>query len=169
VDMGFRPFQTYVLVVVAAQLVGLALPPEPLLVTLIPSGAENICIRLIIGHEQVADNATLAFGRQAISADESEIALFSKALSTVTPDLNQNPHTSLAALKRIRVGMGQGNSIQDLHLSLFGFKFGQMIRAGTINTRAFAARWIRSNIGGVADRGVVIDDGIQPAPGTATV
>jgi hypothetical protein len=141
--MGFRPFQTYVLV-------ASAVPSGPLLPII---GPENICIRLIIGHEQVADNATLAFVRQAISADESDVDLFRKALSTVTPGLNQNPHASLSILKGIRVGTGQGNSMQDLQLSLFGFKFGQMIRGETINTRAFAARWIRSNIGGV-DKGV---------------
>jgi hypothetical protein len=162
VDMGFRPLQTFALVPWwAAALLRTANPAPGV-------AAEYVCERLIIGHEQVADNDPNANDKAAKTADDSEIALFEKALSTVTPDLKQNPQTSLSILKGIRVGSGQGNSIQDLHLSLFGFKFGQMIRAGTINTRSFAAKWIRSNIGGV-DREGVIDDGVQPAPGTAAV
>lgn len=52
--------------------------------------------------------------------------------------------------------------MQDLQLSLFGFKLGKMIRAGTINNRAYAARWIRSNIGGVNDSAPVGDVGDRP-------
>jgi len=163
VDMGFRPSQTYALLPGWARaLVFLGTSGE-----LQAYAPEYICISLIIGHEQVADNAPNAFKEQAKSATKYEVGLFENALSTVTTDLNQNPNASLSALKGIRVGSGQGNSIQDLHLSCFGYKFGRMIRQGTLNDRAFAARWIRSNIGGIKDRGGVIDDGEQPATDTA--
>ena len=156
VDMGFRPLQTFALVPWwVSALMRIANPDSTV-------DAEDVCERLIIGHEQVPDNAPDALKKQAKSAEDSEIARFEQALSTVTRDLNQNPHASLSALRGIRVGTGQGNSMQDLQLSLFGFKLGKMIRAGTINNRSYAARWIRSNIGGVNDSAPVGDVGDRP-------
>jgi hypothetical protein len=163
VDMGFRPSQTFA-----------ALPWWARAFVFIgTSGAaqaaapEDICIRLIIGHEQVADNATNAFQEQATSATETEVGFFEGAIDTVTSALNQDTSSASLAMKDIRVGQGQGNSRQDLLLSCFGYKFGKMIRSGTIDKRAYAARWVRSNIGGVRDRDGIFNDGVQPPSGTA--
>jgi hypothetical protein len=142
VDMGFRPQRTFsVMPKVVQDLVNGDSTP-----TAFPKD-EIICVRLIVGHEQVADNATLAFLRQAESPTNKEILQFFTALQTVNENPNQTISISAGALIGIRIGSGQGNSFQDLHLSLFGFKFGTMIRQARITTRTAAALWIRTNIG----------------------
>jgi hypothetical protein len=151
VDMGFRPMQTFTII---PKFVRDQIPPPPP-----PFAADEvICVRLIIGHEQVADDATGAFIRQALSPSNAEIVIFFTALGIVTAARNQTVAVSRAALSGIRIGTGQGNSIQDLHLSLFGFKFGQMIRSGTISNRGDAAMWIRTNIG------TLLPNPIPPGP-----
>jgi hypothetical protein len=152
VDMGFRPLRTFALLPSVVQ--DLRAPVPPLGVE------ETFCVRLIIGHEQVADDATLAFLRQARSPTTGEIEIFGNALAAVTSARNQAVGVSRAALSGIRIGTGQGNSIQDLHLSLFGFKFGKMIRSGTISNRADAAMWIRTNVG------TFLPNPIPPGPPT---
>jgi hypothetical protein len=99
-------------------------------------------------YEQVADNAPNAFQEQAKSPTSEEIFKFESALKTVTPDLSQNMDSSRLGLQGIRVGQGQGNSFQDLHLSLFGYRFGEMIRQKKISDRVAAAKWVRTNLGG---------------------
>ena len=163
VDMGFRPSRTFAaLPWWARALVFLGTAGEAQ-----AAAPEDICERLIIGHEQVADNAPNAFREQAESATEEEVGLFEIAIDKVTSALNQDTSDASLAMKDIRVGKGQGNSTQDLLLSCFGYKFGKMIRSGTLDKRAYAARWIRSNIGGQKDRDGIINDGVQPASDTA--
>jgi hypothetical protein len=152
VDMGFRPFLTFSIVPkIVRDLVndGTPFPKD-----------ETICVRLIIGHEQVGDDATLAFIQQAASPINSEISRFFDALITVTASPNQDIDRSRVALLGIRIGTGQGNSFQDLHLSLFGFKFGTMIRKKQITTRSDAALWIRTNIG------TLLPNPVPPGPPT---
>jgi hypothetical protein len=154
VDMGFRPLQTLAILpkFVRDQIddgTPTAFPKE-----------EIICVRLIIGHEQVADDATNANIRAALSPTNDEILQFFSALGMVTASPNQDINRSRAGLSGIRIGTGQGNSMQDLHLSLFGFKFGKMIRQGTIATRNDAALWIRTNIG------TLLPNPIPPGPPT---
>jgi hypothetical protein len=153
VDMGFRPLQTFAILPVlvraeiVARLPGLA-------------HEEIVCVDLIIGHEQVADNAAQAQVRQALSPTAGEIRRFFAAVPVVTESPNQGTEQSRSALSGIRIGTGQGNSFQDLHLSLFGFKFGTMIRLGTITTRKDAALWIRTNIG------TLLPNPLPPGPPT---
>jgi hypothetical protein len=157
VDMGFRPQRTLSNVPqVFRDQIDWGTP------TAFPKD-EIICVRLIIGHEQVADDAPFVDYLQADSPMNDEIRWFFNALMLVTASPNQNINRSRIALFMIRTGTGQGNSVQDLHLSLFGFKFGKMIREGTITTRSDAALWIRTNIGTYLQ---TVDDPI-PGPPTA--
>ena len=51
-------------------------------------------------------------------------------------------------LKRISINpAGRGNSIQDLRLSLVGWKLGQLIGSGAFADGAAVAAWIRRNLG----------------------
>jgi hypothetical protein len=150
VDMGFRPMQTFGALPWWARAVS-RLFPRSIFVSDSWNQqftADDISIRAIIGHEQVADDAPNANHEAVNSATEHEVTLFQNALGTVTSALNQDPNTTRTALNGIRIGSGRGNSMQDLLLSCFGYRFGQMIRSGTINDRPYAAKWIRSNIGG---------------------
>jgi hypothetical protein len=51
-----------------------------------------------------------------------------------------------ANLVNVNVGTGSGNSRQDLLLSLFGFKFGTMIRKGELTAIADGGNWVRVNL-----------------------
>ena len=169
VDMGFRPMNTFNALPWWARALAGSMPRSPFVSDswnqILTS--EDVCMRAIIGHEQVADSALNANEEAVKSATEYEVNLFQNALVTVTSSLNQDPTSTRTALLGIRIGSGQGNSMQDLLLSCFGYEFGKMIRSGTVDKRAYAARWIRSNIGGMKDRDGIFNDGVQPPSGTA--
>ena len=78
VDMGFRPSFTYS--IVPQKVRDFVDGGKP---TAFPKD-EIVCVRLIIGHEQVPDDATGAFIRQALSPTNEEIRQFFDALVTVT-------------------------------------------------------------------------------------
>ena len=50
-------------------------------------------------------------------------------------------------LRAIAVGNGEGNSMQDLRLSLVGWRLGQLIGCGAFNRRQDVAAWIRRTLG----------------------
>lgn len=139
VDFGYRP--SYVKIIV---------PNMSLPVSAVVPGDESFCIGLIVGHEQVPDDANFAFVRQALSASAEDIEKFYHGVlnvprTTVLVDLNLR--RSHANLMGIKIGTGRGNSIQDLLLSLYGYGFGRIIRNAGITTRNEAARWIRAYLG----------------------
>ena len=143
VDMGFRPEQTYAILPYEFRLAVASIwRPGPL------SPQEIACITLIIGHEKVPDDGWHATLRTAVSATADEVAAFHIALATISPSPSWTLRGSRAALLGIRVGTGVGNSFEDLHLSLYGYKVGRMIRQGAITNRKTTGQWIRTTIGG---------------------
>ena len=50
-------------------------------------------------------------------------------------------------LRAIAVANGEGNSVQDLRLSLVGWRFGQLIGCGAFDRRQDVAAWIRRTLG----------------------
>ena len=117
---------------------------------------------LIIGHEQVADTSWKANFFAALSPMGGEVGIFFTALKTVSPNPDWAVDKSRTALMGIRIGTGVGNSIQDLHLSLYGYKLGQLIRHGEMTSRDDAALWIRTDLGGS------LSDQMSPQSDTAT-
>jgi hypothetical protein len=106
-------------------------------------GDADAPLRLIIGHEKVADppdinrtsprtllTALRRFREQYQSATEDDIAQF------------RDGHLDL-----IRVGDGLGNSMEDLRLSHKGWLFGRSITEGRFKSREEVAGWIRTEIG----------------------
>ena len=148
-DMGFRPEKTYALILRH----GAGTRYGDNIIKITPGGHAGLtiqayfCVRIIIGHEQVGDNAPDAAKRQFLSPTREEVSKFATALPIVTDQKNQDLARSRAPLQGIRIGKELGNSFQDLHLSLFGFKFGLMIKQGTMADRYHAADWIRTNLG----------------------
>jgi hypothetical protein len=154
VDMGFRPTKTgnYV------RTVGLPEGGYGHQEFAHPAGTiwfswdEQVCVRLIIGHEQVADtddpdNQWYSNIKAMFTADNDEVTAFFAALNRVALG-NADLAATKAALAPIKVGTGKGNSIMDLHLSLYGYQLGRFIRHGRMVTRRAAATWLRWNIGG---------------------
>ena len=158
VDMGFDPLKTYQYVStrikwanpLAWSLSG-GIPPT------IPV-AERICAMLIVGHEQSADNVSysntsyfdgwFSSFRQATSASSEQIDTFLNAVRVLPNDPVIDVRKSQGLLPHMQINVGgEGNSMQDLLLSLFGFKFGSRIRLGNLATLSDAGKWIRTNIG----------------------
>jgi hypothetical protein len=163
VDMGFRPVKTsnYLrelgLNPTRGHLGkgGYTMPPPSRLDRLVPF-EERLCVSLIIRHEQVSDapdwiKTYVQFVPNTYSAitepNEDEVIAFFRALDLV-PLGAANLAITRAALAPIKIGTGYGNSLQDLHLSLYGYQLGRFIRSGLIASRNRAATWIRWNIGG---------------------
>lgn len=148
VDMGFRPSKT------TGYLQSLSVgQPQSFAASLFGAvrlpWEEEACIRLIIGHEQIPDTAPQWIGnaRALGSPNDAEIATFLGPLNRVSLSIG-NLEVTKSALNGIRINNGQGNSFQDLHLSLYGYQLGRFIRKGQIITRPAAAAWVRGNIGG---------------------
>lgn len=153
VDMGYRPSKT----AAYARWYGFDEPDrlKSLPGTVYFPWEEEICVRLIIGHEQTEDSYDMwqvwHWGgklKVPFSASSDEVSIFMGALNRVPATSSLNVSTSRAALSGIQIGTGDGNSIQDLHLSLYGYAFGRYIKHSRITTRAAAADWLRTNLGG---------------------
>lgn len=55
--------------------------------------------------------------------------------------------TARGPLRSIAVSLGEGNSVQDLRLTLVGWRLGRLIAQGAFRNRAAVARWIRRALG----------------------
>jgi hypothetical protein len=168
VDMGYRPIKTYLYVKQRTdRLEDIFMDPEERRwVFLKPpppdpdkpirpgwwSPDELECVSLIIAHEQVADSGvygaepsfwckvkTALYGA---SPQESEI--FRQAFDSLAPQFEIGK--ARGKLSSITIGTGSGDSLQDLLLSLFGFKFGAMIRKSEITSIADGGNWVRLNL-----------------------
>jgi hypothetical protein len=143
VDMGFRPGRTYLVIPSVMRKLILDSTSSPFLPV-----EERVCIALIIGHEQVADTHWKANYFATNTATRDDILKFLTAVNTVSRNPDWNVDKSHTALIGISIGKGVGNSIQDLHLSVYGYKLGKLIRSGDMTSRDDAALWIRTDIGG---------------------
>lgn len=161
VDMGFRPHKLYQFV--SSVVDPPTVPkdrdrsaPDPGL-PIRPgwwSRDEKICVQLIIAHERVADSGV--YGQEpsfrnklsTIFTDvtETDEDIFRKAFDGLGAGPQHDTDKALGNLSAIKVGNGSGNSRQDLLLSLFGFKFGTMIRKGDLTKIAEGGNWVRVNL-----------------------
>ena len=126
---------------------------------LIDSGAESVV--LISPHAPLEVDSFVAYEGPEVCGDFSnfhapdtyfsatvdEVTKFFKALNSVGRSPDWNVTASRSALIGIRIGTGVGNSFQDLHLSLYGFKLGILIRKTEITSRSEAAQWLRTDLG----------------------
>jgi hypothetical protein len=163
VDMGFQPSKLYNFVaahVLTAPFGGpFGTPPTPADpdAPVRPNWwtfGELECLQLIIGHEQVADSGVYGQEPSFWSKVSTLLANVTQAdqdnFRTAFVGLGAGPQhdtdQAAANLVNVNVGTGSGNSRQDLLLSLFGFKFGTMIRKGELTAIADGGNWIRVNL-----------------------
>jgi hypothetical protein len=115
----------------------------------------GLAMSCLIGHEQL-DNTFKGIS-ECLAVSWQSLQKFQKAidadllgdrnlrecyLRAIVPELADNTTASKPGDPR------EGDSIQDLRLSLKGWVFGQAIRDGSISTLEEAQVWLRRNIGG---------------------
>jgi len=130
-------------------------PMRTLLAAPFSMSSEEVALRLIVGHEKAPDpkNAAdpytkwQAFKKQFHLASESELTTFLQAGASLGDSAQIDMKNAEKHLKRIEIHPEyEGNSINDLKLSLAGWELGRLIRAGKLRTPADAAKWLRTNI-----------------------
>jgi len=104
-------------------------------------------LRLAVGHEIVADGSPEAIMKQIFAGNQEARDLFSSA---VTADAAGDYDKRDSLLQQIYdlggSGKRQGNSLEDLRLTVRGWRFGQMLASGDFKTREEAAAWLKENI-----------------------
>ena len=163
-DMGFQPGKLYNFVTAHVFTVspdGLPIPAASVLpdsdTPMRPNWwtfGEAQCVQLMIAHEQVPDSGL--YGQEPTFWNKVCTALtnvtqadqdnFRTAFVGLGAGPQHNTDQAAANLVNVNVGTGSGNSRQDLLLSLFGFKFGTMIRKGELTAIADGGNWIRVNL-----------------------
>jgi hypothetical protein len=166
VDMGYRPSKTYLYVIYKADALrdilwwGWLKPPPPKLPQPFRPGwwtpDELQCVELMIAHEKVADSGV--YGAEPSWWSMIDTATIAAQVSWQESDIFRHGFDGLGTgpqfdvrkaqgtLSPINIGSGSGNSRQDLLLSLFGFKFGTMIRNSEITSIADGGNWVRLNL-----------------------
>jgi len=170
VDMGYRPHKTYLYVKhyvdmmpgdpweKAAEAISESrLDPNWTSQPMRPnwwSPDELECVSLIISHEQVTDSGE--YGAEPslwckiktalYSASPQESDAFRRAFDILGDGPQFDTGKARGTLSAINIGSGSGNSMQDLLLSLFGFKFGTMIRKSETTSIADGGNWVRINL-----------------------
>ena len=139
------------------------MPPPPLS----EGDFDNFALRLIVGHELVADDSPLARLFAIPAADARQVETFRSAERALgsgeTVDVRSCDHV----LRQIPINTAQsGNSYADLLLSCVGWHFGRRIRNAIITTPAAAGQFVRRNL---VDRpGVPVPDIPAAQPNVAS-
>lgn len=94
-----------------------------------------------------------AYRTQFSATTEDDLAAWRQALTQVSGRIPTKPvdrrilESAHSPLRRIKVAYGEGNSDQDLRLTLVGWCLGQLISAGAFPDRNALARWLRQSLG----------------------
>jgi len=117
---------------------------------LTPDSGEAVALRLMVGHELVDDRARWAPVAQYQAADEHHIQLFQEAVLADTAGDTVRRDELLMQITGLEYGTGdpyrQGNSTEDMLLTLKGWRFGHAIANGSISTGHEAAVWLRYHL-----------------------
>ena len=97
-----------------------------------------------------AVNSFVTYRAQFHATTEDDIAAWQEALRVSGKGRAfdwQALEGASSPLRAIAVANGEGNSVQDLRLSLVGWRLGQLIGCGAFNRRQDVAAWIRRTLG----------------------
>ena len=120
---------------------------------------DYVALGLVIGHEKLSDarNGRGAFDtittavQQYLSVYNGDIVDFLTAINADERGDKQGRDALLEEILNIRTEREQenrvGNSLEDLRLSLKGWRFGKWVQANRSVSHRSAALWLRSNIG----------------------
>jgi len=114
------------------------------------SDPNKFLIRLAVGHEIVGDQgAPLSWVNQLRAATPEALSLFQQAIEAdIAGDygLRDEYLTQILTLNSESLENRVGNSLEDLRLTVRGWRFGQMIANGLLTSREEAAQWLNENI-----------------------
>jgi hypothetical protein len=90
-----------------------------------------------------------AFRAQFQACTDEDVAAWNRAITALGTADTLNLGAAEPELARVAINFAQkGNSIQDLRLSLVGWRFGQMLRTNAFgDDRRRVAAWLRTNLG----------------------
>ena len=112
--------------------------------------ARRIVAALLAEACRQAVNSVITYRAQFHATTEDDLAAWQEALRVSgkgrTFDWKALEGAS-SPLRAIAVANGEGNSVQDLRLSLVGWRFGQLIGCGAFACRRDIAAWIRRTLG----------------------
>jgi hypothetical protein len=123
----------------------------------------EVALRFTIGHEKAPDPGRydpwilLKLRRQFRSATDADVARFREALQRLRGRVRVEPMEIRRLVTRVAVGEGEGNSLQDLTLSLAAFWFASLVREGTLRTRGDAAAWVQHHLVATSPEDPAID------------
>jgi RHS repeat-associated protein len=107
---------------------------------------EEFLMRLAVGHEMVGDHR---FVRQYFSATGGALDLFRQAIEADILGDYESRDDYLSQILMMKGGNledRKGNSLEDLRLTVRGWRFGQMIATGQFASREEAAQWLNDNL-----------------------
>lgn len=114
------------------------------------SNLEEFLTQLAVGHEIVGDQgAPVSWFRQYFVATPGARKLFHQAIAADAAGnyaLRDDYLMKILTLNSDSLATRQGNSLEDLRLTVRGWRFGQMIAAGQFASREEAARWLEENL-----------------------
>ena len=105
---------------------------------------EDITLGAFIGHEKTGDQNLL---EQLSAASDADFGLFHQAVNAdAAGDYELRDRYLMTILGPGSLADRKGNSLEDLRLTVRGWRFGQMIANGDIETRDEAADWLKENV-----------------------
>jgi hypothetical protein len=114
--------------------------------------ASEVALRFAIGHEKAPDPGRfdplmlLKVRRQFRSAGDRDVTAFLRAVREAVRDETFDAALALGRMRRLGVGRGAGNSVEDLTLTLAGYVLAERIRSGSLARRRDIAAWIRAGL-----------------------
>jgi hypothetical protein len=112
----------------------------------------QVALRFAIGHEKEPDPGRydplmlLKVRRQYASASDADADAFLAALEALEGDVDLLLDRAAAILSEIDVGERDGNSPEDLCLTLVGYRLAHLIDTGRLQGGGEVASWIRRNL-----------------------
>ncbi|MGB9873194.1 MAG: RHS repeat-associated core domain-containing protein, partial [Anaerolineae bacterium] len=114
------------------------------------SDPQEFLTRLAVGHEIVGDQgAPVSWIRQFIAATPEARNLFRQAIEADTAgkyELRDEYLRQILMLNSASLANRRGNSLEDLRLTVRGWRFGQMIASGQFASLEEAAQWLDDNL-----------------------
>jgi RHS repeat-associated protein len=106
--------------------------------------------RFAVGHEIVGDQgAPLSWTRQFLAATPEARNLFRQAIEADAAgrhELRDEYLRQILALNSAPLEVRRGNSLEDLRLTVRGWRFGQMVAMGQFASLEEAAQWLNDNL-----------------------